>query len=62
LFFAKNYTNAEDKMSLAKMISKGYYHESKFNWNISKLHGGKKLSMEIFLLKPGKSFLHHSKL
>jgi len=32
----KNNTNAEDKMSSAKMSSKEYYHESKFNWNISK--------------------------
>jgi hypothetical protein len=28
--------NAEDKMSSAKMSSKEYNHESKFNWNISK--------------------------
>jgi hypothetical protein len=36
LFVTKNNTNAEDKMSSAKMSSKAYYHESKFNWNISK--------------------------
>jgi hypothetical protein len=36
LFVAKNNTNEEDKTALAKMSSKGYYHESKFNWNISK--------------------------
>jgi hypothetical protein len=36
LFVAKNNTNAEDKTTSAKMSSKEYYHESKFNWNISK--------------------------
>jgi hypothetical protein len=36
LFVAKNNTNAEDKTSSAKMSSKEYYHESKFNWNTSK--------------------------
>jgi len=36
LFVAKNNTNAEDKMSSAKMSSKEYYHELNFNWNKSK--------------------------
>jgi hypothetical protein len=36
LFVTKNNTNAEDKTSSAKMSSKEYYHELKFNWNISK--------------------------
>jgi hypothetical protein len=36
LSHAKNQTNAEDKTSSAKMSSKEYYHESKFNWNKSK--------------------------
>jgi len=36
LLVAKNNTNAEDKTSLAKMSSKEYYHESKFNWSINK--------------------------
>jgi hypothetical protein len=36
LFIAKNKTNAEDKKLSAKMSSKEYYHETKFNWNKSK--------------------------
>jgi hypothetical protein len=36
LFVAKNNSNAEDKKLSAKMSSKEYYHESKFNWNVSK--------------------------
>jgi hypothetical protein len=36
LFVAKNNTNTEDKTSSAKISLKEYYHESKFNWNISK--------------------------
>jgi hypothetical protein len=49
LFVAKNNMNAENKTISAKMSSKEYYHESKFNWNISSrqsvmqdVHGGKK--------------------
>jgi hypothetical protein len=37
LFIAKNNINAEDKKMSAKMSSKEYYHESKYNWNKSKL-------------------------
>jgi hypothetical protein len=33
LFIAKNNTNVEDKKLSAKMSSKEYSHESKFNWN-----------------------------
>jgi hypothetical protein len=36
LFIAKNNSNAKDKKLSAKMNSKAYYHESKFNWNVSK--------------------------
>jgi hypothetical protein len=36
LFIAKNNLNAEDKKMSSKMSSKEYYHESRFNWNISK--------------------------
>ncbi len=36
LFVAKNNANSEDKKLLAKMSSKEYYHECKFNWNKSK--------------------------
>ncbi len=36
LFIAKNNSNAKDKKLSAKMSSKEYYHESKFNWNIRK--------------------------
>jgi hypothetical protein len=36
LFIAKNNSNAKDKKLSAKMSSKEYYHESKFNWNKSK--------------------------
>jgi hypothetical protein len=32
----KNNSNAKDKKQSAKMSSKEYYHESKFNWNVSK--------------------------
>jgi hypothetical protein len=36
LFVAKNNSNAEDKKLSAKMSSKEYYHETKFNWNKNK--------------------------
>jgi hypothetical protein len=36
LFIVKNNLNTEEKKLSAKMSSKEYYHESKFNWKISK--------------------------
>jgi hypothetical protein len=36
LFEANSNMNAEDKIVSAKMSSKEYYHECKFNWNKSK--------------------------